>query len=188
MKKYILWISGILLVMALFVGAYLLYQFLTEDYSPNLLAGQTERNTPESTQSYAAPDFTVVDDGGTQVRLSHYFGKPIVLNFWASWCPPCKAEMPHFEAAYQENTDVQFLMVNMTTSDRESLTAAKELIKEEGYTFPVLFDTQGNAANAYGVSSLPLTLFIDKHGNLVTYATGMLSPQSLDKGISLIRE
>ena len=79
-------------------------------------------------------------------------------------------------------------MVNMTTSSRESLTAAKEFIQAEGYTFPVLFDTEGNAAAAYGASSLPVTFFIDSDGNLVTYGVGMLSAEILEKGIGMITE
>ena len=79
-------------------------------------------------------------------------------------------------------------MVNMTTSSRESLKAAKAFIAEEGYTFPVLFDTEGAAAAAYGASSLPITFFIDKNGNLVTYGVGMLSAEILEKGMGMIAE
>lgn len=145
MKKKIWWIAGAVGVVLLFVGAFFLYDSLREDYAPAALPAGKKAKI-RSRNSRRGSDFTAVDGEGNEVSLSDYFGKPVVLNFWASWCPPCKAEMPHFESAYQENADIQFLMVNMTTSSRESLTAAKEFIQAEGYTFPVLFDTEGNAA------------------------------------------
>ena len=91
----------------------------------------------------------MIDYSGAEVNLSDYFGKPIVLNFWASWCPPCKEEMPDFNAAAQEHTDIQFLMVNMTDGDRETVEIAKEYVEAQGFTFPVFFDTELSAATAY---------------------------------------
>ena len=76
----------------------------------------------------------------------------------------------------------------MTTSNRESLDAAKKFIHEEGYTFPVLYDTEGNAAYTYGASSLPMTFFVDSDGNFVTYAVGMISYDNLEQGIEMITE
>lgn len=134
-----------------------------------------------------APDFTVTDYDGEEVMLSDYFGKPIVVNFWASWCPPCKAEMPDFEEAYKTHSEVQFLMVNMT-GGRETLESAKEHVESQGYTFTVLFDTEYSAAYAYYVNSLPATYFIDAEGNLIAYATGMLDAETLEKGIAMIAD
>ena len=134
-----------------------------------------------------APDFTVTDYDGEEVMLSDYFGKPIVVNFWASWCPPCKAEMPDFEEAYKTHSEVQFLMVNMT-GGRETLESAKEHVESQGYTFTVLFDTEYSAAYAYYVNSLPATYFIDAEGNLVAYATGMLDAETMEKGIAMIAD
>ena len=119
--------------------------------------------------------------------LSDYFGKPIVVNFWASWCPPCKAEMPDFEEAYKTHSEVQFLMVNMT-GGRETLESAKEHVESQGYTFTVLFDTEYSAAYAYYVNPLPATYFIDAEGNLIAYATGMLDAETLEKGIAMIAD
>ncbi len=187
MKKNILWILGIALTVIIFAGVVALYNKLSEDYSPEYQTENTNDNGAEEAYS-TAPDFTVTDSDGNEVRLSDYFGKPIVLNFWASWCPPCKEEMPYFEDAYKQYPEVQFLMVNMTTSDRESLSAAKEYIEEEGYSFPVLYDTKGEAAMTYVASSIPMSFFIDKDGGLVTYAVGMLSAENLKRGIDLIKE
>ncbi len=193
MKKNFLWVIIVLLCIALFVCAYLLYDRLKDDYAPtNLAPVQTEGTTVEPASEQievpveTAPDFTAEDADGNSVKLSDYFGKPIVLNLWASWCPPCKAEMPYFEKAFRANSDIQFLMVNMTTGD--SMDDAKALLADEGYTFPVLFDTASEAAIAYNATSLPMTIFIGADGAVVTHAVGALSEESLNSGIDLIRE
>lgn len=134
-----------------------------------------------------APDFTVYDVEGNVVHLSDYMGKPIVVNFWASWCGPCKSEMPEFEEKYKElGEEVQFLMVNMTDGSRETVDVASEFINAQGYTFPVLYDTDVNAAYLYSVYSLPTTYFIDKDGYIVAYATGAIDGATLQKGIDMV--
>ena len=122
------------------------------------------------------------------MQLSDFFGKPIVLNFWASWCGPCKMEMPDFEAKYLELGDkVQFLMVNMTAGS-ETQESAQEFIDAEGFTFPVFFDLDSDAAYTYGASSLPTTYFIDADGYVVAQAVGAIDADTLQQGIDLLRE
>lgn len=132
-----------------------------------------------------AMDFTVYDENGNAVKLSDHFGKPIVLNFWASWCAPCKREMPDFNEKHLEHSgEVQFLMVNLTGYD--TVEDAKAVIEANGYSFPVLYDIDSEAASVYGVTSFPTTYFIDAEGYLIAYAKGAISADTLQEGIDMI--
>lgn len=143
-----------------------------------------EEEEPELTP---APDFTVYDKDGNEVHLSDFAGKPIVLNFWASWCSPCKSEMPDFNQAYLDyGEEVSFLMVNMTDGNRETVESASAFIEEQGYEFPVFYDTDYDAALTYGAYALPTTYFIDAEGYAVAWAQSALSAENLQKGLDMI--
>lgn len=134
-----------------------------------------------------APGFTVYNADGNPVNLSNYVGKPIVLNFWASWCGPCQIEMPDFHKKYLELGDkVTFLMINMTDGSRETVNSASKFIEEKGYTFPVLYDTDSSAAIAYGVYSIPTTYFIDSKGYVIAQAIGSIDGETLQRGMDMI--
>ena len=141
----------------------------------------------ESVSENAAPDFTVTDADGNEVKLSDFRGRGVVLNFWASWCGPCKGEMPHFQEAYEQYGDeVHFLMVNMSTAFGDSQADAEKILTENAYTFPVYYDTKTECAYSYGVTGIPMTFFIDKDGNLVSGVSGMISQADLDRRILTI--
>lgn len=195
-KKKLLLAAGIVLAVVVFAGIYVLYQRLSSTYDPREIitkgetagtgeeTAETDAAQTEKSNTYQAPDFSVYDENGGEVKLSDYQGKPVVLNFWATWCRYCKREMPYFEKMYQEYPQVQFLMVNATEGD--TLSEAQRLIEENGYTFPVFYDNDGSAMTAYRAYSLPQTFFIDREGNLVTYAIGALQETDLRRGIERI--
>ena len=192
-------------------GAYVLYSQLGDSVTLDPLSTQGLQNkettaatnaakdtepasTPKTTEETQAgqslaPDFAVYDAEGKEVRLSDFFGKPIVLNFWASWCGPCKMEMPDFQEKYLELGDeIQFLMINMTDGSRETVKSASEFIVGQEYTFPVFYDTRSSAAMTYGVYSLPTTFFIDAEGHVIAYANAAIDSDTLQRGIDMITQ
>lgn len=189
MKSKVKWILLAVALVAVIAGAAVLYQVLRKDYGGDNLMPNSQASHPASGENaYAAPDFAVLDADGNEVQLSDYKGKPVVLNFWATWCYYCKVEMPDFDKAFEKYPDVQFLMVNATDGVQETMASAKEYIAQEGFGFDVFFDTELEAVNAYYVTGFPSTFFIDKDGNLVTYSSGMLDFDTLEKGIQMITE
>ena len=176
----------VLIFAALLLGAKRLYDTLGAQVQMESLATQAPAENAQPVRQ-AAPDFTVYDGEGKAHKLSDFLGKPVILNFWASWCGPCKMEMPDFDEKYGEYGDqVHFLMVNLTDGSQETVETASAFISEQGYSFPVLFDTDRSGAIAYGVSAVPVTYFIDAEGYFVTYQPGMLSAEALQKGIDLL--
>lgn len=160
---------------------------VAENTTDNSEATSSDASANADSQLTKAPDFTVYDLEGNEVNLSDFFGKPIILNFWASWCGPCKMEMPDFNEAYQiYNEDITFLMVNMTDGSRETVDIASSFIEESGYVFPVYYDTSYSAAITYSVSSLPTTYFLDTEGNLIAQARGAIDAATLQQGIDMI--
>ena len=198
-KKITLAISAIVTV-GCFIGLYFLYNGLKEDYkekepqttSVTEISTIIEEENPatEKTLFYpqdviSAYDFVAYDMNGNEVRLSDCYGKPIVLNFWSTWCNHCKIELPLFEKAYKENPDITFIMINITASDRKDLV--ENLINKNGYTFTVWLDENGEAMEDYRVSSIPATYFIDKNGNIVNHTVGEMDEETLEKRLEMIR-
>lgn len=134
-----------------------------------------------------APELTFLDSEGNTVKLTDYFGKPIVLNFWASWCTPCKSEMPVFQEKYEELCDrVTFLVVCVVDGMTETVESGQAYIDKMGYTFPVYFDTTNQAGSVYGVNAIPTSFFIAPDGAVLGYATGALSEEVFMEGIRRI--
>jgi cytochrome c biogenesis protein CcmG/thiol:disulfide interchange protein DsbE len=115
-------------------------------------------------EGFLAPDFTLEEiDGGT-FTLSDLQGRVVVVNLWASWCPPCRAEMPALQEVYENNRErgLEILAVNTTYQDREA--EARAFVNELGLSFPILLERTGKMAKGYQVRAMPSTFFIDREG------------------------
>ena len=148
---------------------------------------KTEEVSGSDEQAVTAPDFKFLNMDGEEVHLSDYFGKPVVLNFWATWCGPCQMEMPYFDTAYKKySEDINFLFIDLTDGSRDTVESAKAFIDEKGFSFPIGFDTEYDGTYTYGVSSIPMTLFIDKDGVIQAYQIGTIDESVLNEQLELL--
>ena len=132
-----------------------------------------------------AVDFNLTDQYGNTHTLSQYKGKTIFLNFWGTWCPPCRAEMPDIQKLYeefdQEGEDALVILgvAAPNLGKEKSEDGIKTFLEENGYTYPVLMDTEAELFQTYGITSFPTTIMIDRDGNLFGYATGQLNEETM---------
>lgn len=138
-------------------------------------------NGTEEVQTVPAIDFTLTDQYGNTHTLSDYKGKTVLLNFWATWCPPCRAEMPDIQKLYEEYEeagDDSLVIIGVAAPDyyrEKSEDDIKDFLEENGYTYPVVMDYDGEMFTQYGVYSYPTTFMIDKEGNVFGYVQGQIS-------------
>lgn len=143
-----------------------------------------------SAMGQLAPDIVLQDLQGQTVKLSDYRGQVVVLNFWASWCSPCKSEMPDLDQIAAELGVDQFgilLAVNMTDGSRETEAKARTYIQDNHFTMRVLLDKGGRAADAYSINSIPTTFVIDQQGRIKAYVIGATSKEILRSYINELR-
>lgn len=148
--------------------------------------GTASSNKSEENKTPAI-DFELKDQYGKTHKLSDYKGKVVFLNFWATWCPPCKMEMPDIQKLYEkyekqgEKSEVVVLSVAApNTQDEKNIDGIKAFLEENGYTYPVLMDDGGYTFGAYRISSLPTTFMIDKEGNVFGYVQGGLTQEAME--------
>lgn len=125
-----------------------------------------------------APDFQLQTLKGNDVSLADYAGNVVVINFWATWCPPCRAEMPGIQAVYEAHKAEGLVVLAVNAQeDHDTINA---FITESGFTFPVIPDLYGQAIRAYGVRSFPSTFVLDRNGNIDTIHQGQITPEDLE--------
>ena len=181
MKNKSLILIGALLV-AIIIIAGVLYPTLSEKATESLETTTAQNNNSADYPKYA--DIKIYDKNNNEVMLSEFEGKPVILNFWATWCGYCIMEMPDFQKAYEKyKDDIEFLIIN--TDD--GIKAGEEFIKDKGYTFPTYYDLQYSAAITYGISGIPRTIAIDKDGYIRYNRSGMIDAEMLESIIDTIK-
>ncbi|MBQ8926641.1 MAG: TlpA family protein disulfide reductase [Oscillospiraceae bacterium] len=175
-------IPAALLAFLLTVGTFA-YRQLREQNEPET----APLPEPSAENAGAAPDFSVQDADASPVHLSDFRGRPVLINFWATWCPPCRSELPYFEEAYRTYSDrLDVMMVDLTDGRQETREIVQDFLTENGYTFPVYYDTQGSASQAYGLYSIPQTVCVDAEGNLLASHIGAMTAEELSEYIALL--
>lgn len=142
-----------------------------------LLAGCT--SSPPATVDEQAVDFTLMTLHDEVLSLSSFEGKRVMLNFWATWCGPCREEMPHMQKAYEQHSDAAIIAVNMTDQDYGK-ARVQSFVEEYRLTFPVVLDEAGDVAKLYGVIAVPTTIFIDEQGRITDRVSGPLTTAQID--------
>ena len=132
----------------------------------------TEGRTPFPRQGFLAPDFSLPSFAGDTYQLADLKGGVVVVNFWASWCPPCKAEMPALENIYREYQNMGLVILAVNVTDQDDQQNAQNFYNSLGLTFPALFDDSGEVSRIYQINALPTTFFIDRNGSIARVIYG----------------
>ena len=153
----------------------LLWIWTTSDTAATSTAGLI----PSPREGFLAPDFTLETVGGEEITLSDLRGKVVLVNLWASWCPPCRAEMPAIESIYQANKDKGLEVLAVNTTYQDDAQAAADFARSFGLTFPILLDRDGRVSKSYQLQALPTTFFIDRQGIIRSVVPGGPMKESL---------
>lgn len=137
---------------------------------------------------YRVPPFSLPSFSNSKlISLADYQGKPVLINLWASWCPPCQAETPDLVKAYAKYGDkVQFIGVNLTSQD--SLPDVTAFMAKYGIKYPIAMDTKGTVAQQYQAMSIPTSIFVNRQGIIVDRYVGEISPQILEADLQKISQ
>ena len=158
------WIS--FSILALFAGA----GWIWASRAP--AGSTTESGIPSPRQGFLAPDFTLENAEGQEIQLSDLRGQPVLVNLWASWCVPCRTEMPALERVYQEYRSQGFVLLAVNATDQDNRPSALAFAQENGLTFPLLFDFDGQVSRLYQLRALPTSFFIKPDGTIQEVVVG----------------
>ena len=126
-----------------------------------------------------APDFTLTTLDGDSITLSDFRGKSVFVNFWATWCPPCRAEMPDIETIYQEYKDKDLVVIGVDL--REAPDSVRRFVEDGGYNWTFVIDSDGEVATSYWVASIPTSFFVDKHGIIRVIQIGTMTTSTMKR-------
>ncbi|MEA4924515.1 MAG: TlpA disulfide reductase family protein [Syntrophomonadaceae bacterium] len=183
----------LILVLVILVGTSYYERYQTPDAKQST---QPETTTDSGTgpskavKGKLAPEISLDDLNGQPVKLSDYRGKVVILNFWASWCRPCKSEMPDLDEAareFSQGSGAVLLTVNLTDGSRETAETARKYVADNRLALTVLLDTQSRAANAYNITSIPTTYIIDRQGVVVNSVAGPTTKAALKQYVEQLR-
>ncbi|MGE6257099.1 peroxiredoxin family protein [Heyndrickxia sporothermodurans] len=152
------------------------------------VAESSKKKTNTLDQGVKAPDFELFTLDNTKSKLSDYRGQKIILNFWATWCPPCKAEMPHMEAFYKKNKDknISLVSVNLTSLEKGK-SKITSFVKEYGLTFPIMLDESGKIGVEYQAFAIPTSYIIDEKGIITQKIVGPMDEEMMEKLIGNLK-
>lgn len=186
MKRNYGWLLLLLAIVVLLGGGTVAYRLLGQMTNPTVPVETNEAGEPVSSQKEAV-DFTVYDGDGAPVTLQSKRGKPVLINFWATWCAPCRSELADIDEAYKTYGDkVEFMMVNLTDGNSETVEGVRDFIAENGYTFPVYYDSDESAALAWGVGSIPMTVLIGPDGKYLHTQIGVMSADTIENLMQML--
>lgn len=139
-------------------------------------------------QGVEAPDFELFTLDNKKTKLSDYRGQKIILNFWATWCPPCKAEMPHMEEFHKKNKDknISIVSVNLTSIDKGK-SKITSFVKDYGLTFPIMLDESGKIGLEYQAFAIPTSYIIDEKGIITQKIVGPMDEEMMEKLIGNLK-
>jgi peroxiredoxin len=159
----------------------------TEGDIPTAVTVEEESSPTEATgERPPAPDFTLETLDGETVQLEDYAGEVVLINFWASWCPPCKAEMPDLQRYYEAYRDEGFVILGVNASEERG--AVEAFVADHDITFPVAIDSTQEMMGEYGVTGLPSSFFVDREGRILGYWPGVLTFDLLEERLTPVLE
>ncbi|CAM3939800.1 redoxin domain-containing protein [Alkalicoccus chagannorensis] len=160
----------VIVILAALMMSWTFYSYIQEE-SPEM---QTEEGLD---QGDLAPDFELTTLEGETVQLSDFRGSPVMLNFWATWCPPCRAEMPDMQQVYDDG-DLEVLAVNLTSSE-SSADDVSTFVTDFGLTFPILMDEEAEISDLYEIQPVPTSYFIDENGRIQQASYGPVNEEQM---------
>lgn len=177
------WIAIIVVLILVVGGIYQSFRDYSEKSKQQRTMAETNIGIKKGNQ---APDFELSNLNEKPLKLSDFRGKKVILNFWATWCPPCRVEMPQMKKFYKDyNKDVVLLAINLTETEKNQ-NDVRAFVEDSGLTFPVVMDIEGDVSNTYKIIAYPTSYIIDSQGIIQEVFQGAINYDMMKKAISKI--